>query len=157
MYLTTFHTAYNLKRQNMIELSHTEEKRSLGDVMTPMIDVIFVLLAFMMLMINTPLFTMEVDLPQTIKTPASKALNNHVVNIAILPKNNLWYLEGEALKDEQTLIARLTEIKAKHGKQLSIVVSSDKQVHVERMVKLFSLLQKLDLNVTHLALKGVDN
>ena len=46
----------------MIELESDEISSSLQDAMTPMIDVIFVLIAFMMLMINVPLMTMEIEL-----------------------------------------------------------------------------------------------
>ena len=139
----------------MIDLSEQEQTVSFGDVMTPMIDVIFVLLAFMMLMINSPLLTMEVDLPKTTKNPVATKIIKHVVTIAMLVDNQGWYISGEKLKDADVLLMRLKKLKTENNNELSVVINSDKNVPVERMVELFSLLQSLELNVTHLALKGL--
>lgn len=49
----------------MINNSALEEEQGASEPLTAMIDVIFTLIAFMMLMINTPLSTMEVTLPTT--------------------------------------------------------------------------------------------
>jgi len=141
----------------MIDLSEEEQSLSFGDVMTPMIDVIFVLLAFMMLMINSPLLTMKVDLPKTTVAPVAKKITKHVVSIGLLVDSKGWVIGDQELADNDALLARLKRLKIENNNELSVVINSDKNAPVERMVELFSLLQSLGLNVTHLALKGQES
>ena len=141
----------------MIDLSEEEQSLSFGDVMTPMIDVIFVLLAFMMLMINSPLLTMKVDLPKTTVAPVAKKITKHVVSIGLLVDSKGWVIGEQELADNDALLAHLKKLKIENNNELSVVINSDKNAPVERMVELFSLLQSLGLNVTHLALKGQES
>ncbi|CAH0528914.1 ExbD/TolR family protein [Vibrio hippocampi] len=137
----------------MIDLSEPESGTSLQDAMTPMIDVIFVLIAFMMLMINVPLMTMEVDLPKAMEKVQTAAVKKQVVSIAVQPNSEQWIVNNETVDSLEQLKSYLQTEKQQHGDQLSIVIHSDKQVVMERVVKLFATLQALELNVTHLALK----
>ncbi|MDK9755160.1 biopolymer transporter ExbD [Vibrio sp. D173a] len=137
----------------MIDLEDEEVSSSLQDAMTPMIDVIFVIIAFMMLMINVPLLTMEVELPKAVEKPTFANVQRNVVSIGIVDGDEAWFvnetrvLSMEALKDE------LTQQKLLYPNQLSVVIHSDKQVPMERVVGLFGALQELELNVSHLALQ----
>lgn len=137
----------------MIEFEDEESETSLQDAMTPMIDVIFVLIAFMMLMINAPLLTMEVNLPKTVETPKTASLHQQVVTITVPADVKQWFINDEPATSNDELKAMLAAKKQEYGAELSVVVHSDKQVEMERIVQLFATLQKLELNVTHLALK----
>ena len=137
----------------MIEFEDEESETSLQDAMTPMIDVIFVLIAFMMLMINAPLLTMEVNLPKTVETPKTASLHQQVVTITVPADVKQWFINDEPATSNDELKAMLAAKKQEYGAELSVVVDSDKQVEMERIVQLFATLQKLELNVTHLALK----
>ena len=68
----------------MIDLEDEEVSSSLQDAMTPMIDVIFVIIAFMMLMINVPLLTMEVELPKAVEKPTVTNVQKNVVSIGVV-------------------------------------------------------------------------
>ena len=137
----------------MIEFEDEESETSLQDAMTPMIDVIFVLIAFMMLMINAPLLTMEVNLPKTLETPKTASLHQQVVTITVQADVKQWFINDQPATSNDELKAMLAAKKQEYGAELSVVVHSDKQVEMERIVQLFATLQKLELNVTHLALK----
>ena len=146
-------TVFSWKRPNMIDLEDEEVSSSLQDAMTPMIDVIFVIIAFMMLMINVPLLTMEVELPKAVEKPTVTNVQKNVVSIGVVEGDEAWLvnetrvLSMEALKDD------LTEQKLLYPNQLSVVIHSDKKVPMERVVALFGALQELELNVSHLALQ----
>ncbi len=135
----------------MIDISEEDKGYSLQDAMTPMIDVIFVLIAFMMLMINVPLMTMEVNLPQSAEKPREAHVEQKVIHIAMQLDNEDWFVDMLPLSDIETLTETLRAEKSAN-EALSVVVHSDKKVPMERLVKLFSVLQSLELNVTHLAL-----
>ncbi len=137
----------------MIDLTEEENSSSLHDAMTPMIDVIFVLIAFMMLMINVPLLTMEVELPKVAETPRSTNVQKHVVTIGVLDIADEWLVNDSKVSSLEALKEQLQAEKMQYPEQLSVVIHSDRKVAMERVVALFSTLQALELNVSHLALQ----
>lgn len=137
----------------MIDLTEEENSSSLQDAMTPMIDVIFVLIAFMMLMINVPLLTMEVELPKVAETPQSSNVQKHVVTIGVLENADEWLVNESKVSSLEALKEQLQAEKMQYPEQLSVVIHSDRKVAMERVVALFSTLQALELNVSHLALQ----
>lgn len=137
----------------MIDLTEEENSSSLQDAMTPMIDVIFVLIAFMMLMINVPLLTMEVELPKVAETPQSSNVQKHVVTIGVLENADEWLVNESKVSSLEALKELLQAEKMQYPEQLSVVIHSDRKVAMERVVALFSTLQALELNVSHLALQ----
>lgn len=137
----------------MIDLTEEENNSSLQDAMTPMIDVIFVLIAFMMLMINVPLLTMEVELPKVAETPQSSNVQKHVVTIGVLENADEWLVNESKVSSLEELKEQLQAEKMQYPEQLSVVIHSDRKVAMERVVALFSTLQALELNVSHLALQ----
>jgi len=137
----------------MIDLEDEEVSSSLQDAMTPMIDVIFVIIAFMMLMINVPLLTMEVELPKAIEKPMVANVQKNVVSIGVVDGDDAWLVNDARVFSIDSLKERLIEQKLMYPDQLSVVIHSDKQVPMERVVALFGALQELELNVSHLALQ----
>lgn len=137
----------------MIDLMEEENSSSLQDAMTPMIDVIFVLIAFMMLMINVPLLTMEVELPKVAETPQSSNVQKQVVTIGVLENADEWLVNESKVSSLEALKEQLQAEKMQYPEQLSVVIHSDRKVAMERVVALFSTLQALELNVSHLALQ----
>lgn len=137
----------------MIDLTEEENSSSLHDAMTPMIDVIFVLIAFMMLMINVPLVTMEVELPKVVETPRPTNVQKHVVTIGVLDNADEWLVNDSKVSSLEALEELLQAEKMQHPEKLSVVIHSDRKVAMERVVALFSTLQALELNVSHLALQ----
>ncbi len=136
----------------MIELDEQTQPNAFQDAMTPMIDVIFVLIAFMMLMINIPRLTMEVQLPKTSTTQVSSQVKKQVVTLALKPDDAKWYMDKQSYSSKPAFVAALTALKQQYGEEMSVVIHSDQSVPMQRAVELFSILQGLDLNVTHLAL-----
>ncbi|WP_432468706.1 ExbD/TolR family protein [Agarivorans sp. Z349TD_8] len=137
----------------MIDLEDDDNSNTLQDAMTPMIDVIFVIIAFMMLMINVPLITMEVDLPKAIENPKITHTGKNVVTIGVFENDDSWLINDSKVNSMEALKARLKEQKQQYPDQLSVVIHSDKQVPMARVVALFGALQELELNVSHLALQ----
>ncbi|MDH5903095.1 biopolymer transporter ExbD [Vibrio splendidus] len=137
----------------MIDLEDEEASSSLQDAMTPMIDVIFVIIAFMMLMINAPLLTMEVELPKAVEKPVVTNVQKNVVSIGVVNGDDAWLVNNTRVLSMDLLKESLIKQKLMYPDQLSVVIHSDKQVPMERVVALFGTLQELELNVSHLALQ----
>ena len=121
------------------------------DSMTPMIDVIFSLIAFMMLMINAPLLAMKMDLPEVEKQPQQSALQGQAVTLTILPKQ--WKLADGPKLDREMIVEQLRLMKLEQP-ELKVTLSTDKTTEVQRMVDAIALLNELKIEAAQVALSN---
>ena len=116
-----------------------KRRESLGLDLTPVIDVIFILLIFF---IVTSVFKKE-ELALILDLPISSAKEMKIDDEQIfieLSKNKL------AIKGIEVSFASLEDnLKAIKNKGKAVVVRIDKKVEYERIVKILDLLQKYDL------------
>ena len=117
-----------------------KRRESLGLDLTPVIDVIFILLIFF---IVTSVFKKE-ELALILDLPTSSAKEMKIDDEQIfieLSKNKL------AIKGIEVSFASLEDnLKAIKNKEKSVVVRIDKKVEYERVVKILDLLQKYNLS-----------
>ncbi|HEX6706886.1 MAG TPA: biopolymer transporter ExbD [Albitalea sp.] len=109
--------------------------------MTPLIDVMLVLLVIFM--ITAPLMTssLKLDLP---KTDAAQPTDTpQFVSVAIDPQGRLYF--GEEVLDATVLAARIAEA-AKKNPQTEVQLRADKTVPYGRVAELIGLVQKAGLN-----------
>lgn len=122
------------------------------DSMTAMIDVVFSLLAFMMLIINTPLVSMPMDLPQTNRNQTQKhVLKQQMMILTVLGDSNSYRLNESGVLDQEQLRQKLRAIQAKD--EFKIIINTDKSTEVQRMIDAFSILAELSLNNVEVAIK----
>lgn len=116
-----------------------KRREALGLDLTPVIDVIFILLIFF---IVTSVFKKE-ELALILDLPTSNAKEMKIDDEQIfieLSKNKL------AIKGIEVSFASLEDnLKAIKNKEKAVVVRIDKKVEYERIVKILDLLQKYDL------------
>ncbi|QYK00732.1 ExbD/TolR family protein [Shewanella psychrotolerans] len=123
------------------------------DTMTPMIDVIFSLIAFMMLMINAPLLKMDFSLPQTSEKSQRSYANSEFVTLGISVTSNSYTLDGDAL-DSNGLESKLIELKQKG--ELKLMLKTDSNTPVQRMVDTLALLNRLNISNAQIALSDIN-
>tara|TARA_Y100000588_G_scaffold199736_2_gene213513 strand:+ start:2693 stop:3130 length:438 start_codon:yes stop_codon:yes gene_type:complete len=123
--------------------------------MTSMIDVIFTLIAFMMLMINAPLLTMDMDLPDAKKTSIVKAVEKESVTLAVLQQENQWRLDDGSIVDSQTIKQQLSDLNQANDGQLHVLITTDKTTYVQRMVDTISILNELNIQDSQIAINQV--
>ncbi|WP_028116658.1 ExbD/TolR family protein [Ferrimonas senticii] len=120
------------------------------DPMTPMIDVIFSLIAFMMLMINAPLLSMEVKLPEVEKQQSSGFVQQQFVTITILNDSDSYkFDDGEPIGISQ-LRQQLQTAQAEG--ELMVMLETDQTTDVQRMMETLGLLNELKIDNVQVAL-----
>lgn len=118
----------------------TDDQGPLKVDLTSMIDVIFTVIAFMMIIINVPVQTMQVDLPDT-DTSASVSETETIV-LHVLDEDGTWRVnKGEPTGKAATLNALKSNLSAKAGAP-TILITIDETTQVQRMVETFSLLKE---------------
>ncbi|AXX91442.1 biopolymer transporter ExbD [Malaciobacter molluscorum LMG 25693] len=117
-----------------------KRRETLGADLTPIIDVVFILLIFF---IVTSVFKKE-QLALMLDLPSSNAQEMEIENkqIYIELSENKLAIKG----NEVTFKSLEDELKKIKDNKKPIVVRIDKNVKYERVVKVLDLLQKLNLN-----------
>ncbi|RXJ94435.1 biopolymer transporter ExbD [Malaciobacter molluscorum] len=117
-----------------------KRRETLGADLTPIIDVVFILLIFF---IVTSVFKKE-QLALMLDLPSSNAQEMEIQNkqIYIELSENKLAIKG----NEVTFKSLEDELKKIKDNKKPIVVRIDKNVKYERVVKVLDLLQKLNLN-----------
>ncbi len=131
----------------MIRASEAENN-SVGKIfpdMTALLDVIFILLVFLLLTANVVPQVLEVDLPQESEATTASAEVNNQISITMFAGGERWGLGAQEYTDwgeiEAALVNKISKLK-----NPEIIVAGDKQVPLEKLVKLFSWLQSKNLN-----------
>lgn len=123
--------------------------RALSPDITPLLDIIFIVLVFLLLTANIPLQSLEVDLPQTDSEALSRVQDNKTVTINLLADSPAWALQGEKFEDWETfrpvLLSQVTMLK-----DAELVLASDKEVTVDQMLKLLAFLQQHQIQATQI-------
>lgn len=107
--------------------------------LTPLIDVVFLLLIFFMVSttFTTIRYGIKVDLPKT-TTPQEKVEENIVVSIT---KEGQMYVGKTWIKDEDKLVAILRE-KIQQSRDRLVVINADREVKHGQVVEAMDLAKK---------------
>ncbi|ART81004.1 ExbD/TolR family protein [Oceanisphaera avium] len=123
--------------------------RTLTPDITPLLDIIFIVLVFLLLTANIPLQSLEVDLPKTDSEALGAMVETKTMTINMLAGSPAWALDGQEYADWQQFKPILVEhIDAL--KETDLVLASDKDVTVDSMLKLLAFLQEHKITATQI-------
>lgn len=126
--------------------------RSLTPDITPLLDIIFIVLVFLLLTANIPLQSLEVDLPKTDSEALGALTDTKSMTINMLAGTPAWALEGTEYEDWQQFKPALTAQVAAL-KETDLVLASDKDVTVDSMLKLLAFLQEHEITATQILME----
>ena len=132
----------------MIKLSQTQSPSSLMPDLTPLLDIIFIVMVFLLLTASVKLESLEVDLPSTDTTSVSE-VDKKSLTIDILDQEPYWAIDGKEYIDWENFKLALIEVTTSNIKQ-PVVIAADKTADVQNLVKLLSFLQENGIAATQL-------
>ncbi|TEW54159.1 biopolymer transporter ExbD [Psychromonas sp. RZ22] len=132
----------------MIRSQKQDDEQSLQVDLTPLLDIIFIVMVFLMLTANIELQSLQVDLPTT-DTSAAQVVDEKVVTINLLNKEPRWAIDGELKKDWPDFQQQLIQQVQKQPKT-QWIIAADKSADVQYMVQLLAFLQKHNIQATQL-------
>ncbi|KLN66611.1 ExbD/TolR family protein [Vibrio sp. VPAP30] len=131
----------------MIKVKQEENRFGLTPDLTPLLDIIFIVMVFLMLTAAVKLDSLEVDLPTTDSQVVSE-VDTKSLTVNILEAEPHWAIDGKEYIDwENFTLALLEEYKS--NKQ-PIVIGADKTAEVQHLVKLLAFLQENGIQATQL-------
>lgn len=131
----------------MIKLKQEENRFGLIPDLTPLLDIIFIVMVFLMLTAAVKLDSLEVDLPTTDSQVVSE-VDTKSLTVNILEAEPHWAIDGKEYIDWENFTLALLE-KYKSNKQ-PIVIGADKTAEVQHLVKLLAFLQENGIQATQL-------
>ncbi|CAM3464340.1 ExbD/TolR family protein [Parendozoicomonas haliclonae] len=108
--------------------------------LTPLLDVIFIVLVFLMLSANVAPLALPVDLPTQGAERAEAVEETKTVTVSLTNDGAGWGLEGKPYNSWEELSAELIAARAENP-DLQVVIAGDRNVPMERLVQLLSFLQ----------------
>lgn len=131
----------------MIKVKQEENRFGLTPDLTPLLDIIFIVMVFLMLTAAVKLDSLEVDLP-TSDSSAVSEVDTKSLTINILDQEPHWAIDGKEYIDwENFTIALLEEHRSNTQ---PIVIGAEKTADVQYLVKLLAFLQENGIQATQL-------
>lgn len=131
----------------MIKVSDQSRSSSSVDL-TPLLDIIFIVMVFLMLTASIRLDSLDVNLPST-ETSAVSEIDSESITVNILDREPYWAINSKEYIDwDNFKIALLEETNTNTDKP--IVIGADKKADVQHLVKLLSFLQDNAIPATQL-------
>lgn len=131
----------------MIKAKQDDNRLGLTPDLTPLLDIIFIVMVFLMLTAAVKLESLEVDLPTTDSQVVSE-VDTKSITINILSETPYWAIDGKKYIDWENFTLALIE-QHKSDKQ-PIVIGADKTADVQHLVKLLAFLQENGIQATQL-------
>ena len=124
---------------------------NLAPDLTPLLDIIFIVLVFLLLTANMRLASLPMDLPASEHVAA--AMPADPITISLSSRGpDLWGIGDRGYSSqaefERALMAALVA-----SPERPVALASDRNVPVQRMLDLFALLQKQGVEVAEIALQ----
>ncbi|MFT5578530.1 MAG: biopolymer transport protein ExbD [Paraglaciecola psychrophila] len=132
--------------------SHSGSTSSLGTVeITPLIDIVFIIVVFLIITANTPLLTLAINVPDADQEATLSNGSVQSLVVTITPQQPYWHI---GTQDYQQWLdfkrALLLEIKAS---EKALTIAADKAAPIEPLLQLLSLLNQQQLGNTKIIMK----
>ncbi|MFN1650162.1 ExbD/TolR family protein [Vibrio rotiferianus] len=131
----------------MIKAPQNNNSHGLTPDLTPLLDIIFIVMVFLMLTAAVKLDSLDVNLPST-DSQAVAEVDKQSITVNILKEEPHWAINGKAYIDwENFTIALLEESKSTDK---PIVIGAEKTADIQSLVKLLGFLQENGIQATQL-------
>jgi biopolymer transport protein ExbD len=138
----------------MIKINNNNRKNIIGDLLpdlTPLLDVVFMLIIFLILSINTTSFSLEVNLPEDKDNIAKEISDQDQIEIHLL-SSNMWQINEEKFDNEQKFRNYLLNYYQKN-KNKKIVIIADKNSTSQKLISILTFLKKENIQMADILVK----
>ncbi|WP_332403333.1 biopolymer transporter ExbD [Vibrio metschnikovii] len=130
----------------MIKTPPTTESSLMPDL-TPLLDIIFIVMVFLLLTAAVKFTSLDVSLPSTDSSVVSE-INTQSITVNILAQQPYWAIDGTIYVAWQDFTEAL--LKRSKTSEQPIVIAADKTAQVQNLVKLLAFLQENGIAATQL-------
>ncbi|AXY03288.1 biopolymer transporter ExbD [Vibrio alfacsensis] len=124
-----------------------DNNHGLAPDLTPLLDIIFIVMVFLMLTAAVKLDSLDVDLPST-DSKAVAEVDKQSITVNILNEAPYWAINGKTYIDWENFTLALLEESKSSDKP--IVIGAEKTADIQYLVKLLGFLQENGIQATQL-------
>ena len=128
----------------MIKGAHTAQPNA-GPELTPLIDIVFIVVVFLLLTANAQVLSLPIDIPDTDSKLSKAVPNKHALTVAVKATPPYWVLDVEnrgtyQYEDwfdfKESLLARLSQ------NESSLFITPESHASAEKLLQLLALLNE---------------
>ncbi|CAM3190202.1 ExbD/TolR family protein [Moritella viscosa] len=132
----------------MIKVSQNTSSTELIPDLTPLLDIIFIVMVFLLLTASVRLESLDVELPSSDSQVVSE-VDKESLTINILNESPFWAINGKKyINWKNFTLDLLEETTSDHKKP--IVIGAEKTADIQHLVKLLAFLQEHGIKATQL-------
>lgn len=137
----------------MIKISASKRGSIVTDLMpdlTPLLDVMFMLIVFFILTSNAVPFALDVNLPHDSEAVTQAVEDPDLLSLTLLPDDGGWKINDVLYSDEPSFKEALAN-QAKDNKEVIIV--GDKDVSMQKLLSVMAFLRKNDIEAADIVME----
>ncbi|EKP4402826.1 ExbD/TolR family protein [Vibrio parahaemolyticus] len=131
----------------MIKVPQDNNRNGLTPDLTPLLDIIFIVMVFLMLTAAVKLDSLDVALPST-DSQAVAEVDKQSITVNILKDEPYWAINGQTYVDWENFTLALLEESKSTDKP--IVIGAEKTANIQSLVQLLGFLQENGIQATQL-------
>ncbi|HHX8307694.1 TPA: ExbD/TolR family protein [Vibrio diabolicus] len=131
----------------MIKTPKDNTRNDLTPDLTPLLDIIFIVMVFLMLTAAVKLDSLDVNLPST-ESQAVADVDKKSITVNILKDEPYWAINGKTYIDWDNFTLALLEESKSSDKP--IVIGAEKTANIQSLVQLLGFLQENGIQATQL-------
>lgn len=131
----------------MIKTPQDNTRNDLTPDLTPLLDIIFIVMVFLMLTAAVKLDSLDVNLPST-ESQAVADVDKQSIMVNILKDEPYWAINGKTYIDWDNFTLALLEESKSSDKP--IVIGAEKTANIQSLVQLLGFLQENGIQATQL-------
>ncbi len=131
----------------MIKVPQDNNRNGLTPDLTPLLDIIFIVMVFLMLTAAVKLDSLDVALPST-DSQAVAEVDKQSITVNILKDEPYWAINGQTYIDWENFTLALLEESKSTDKP--IVIGAEKTANIQSLVQLLVFLQENGIQATQL-------
>ncbi|EGR3403406.1 biopolymer transporter ExbD [Vibrio parahaemolyticus] len=131
----------------MIKVPQDNNRNGLTPDLTPLLDIIFIVMVFLMLTAAVKLDSLDVALPSA-DSQAVAEVDKQSITVNILKDEPYWAINGQTYIDWENFTLALLEESKSTDKP--IVIGAEKTANIQSLVQLLGFLQENGIQATQL-------
>ena len=120
--------------------------------LTPVLDVIFMLLVFFMLTANPVELVFTIDLPKLENEQLAPLNEQKTMTLTIFPDSEHWEINGKTLSDWKAVKQMILELQAQ-SKEIDYVIAADRQITIENLLQVLNFFKTQNISVANILMQ----
>lgn len=141
----------------MIRDRSAPESSSLGIDLTPLLDIIFIVLVFLLLTANVRIQSMDITLPEVADSTQPAQTVSESLTLHLFADAPYWALGEQKFTDWDAFSNAILTARAQPhttGAQPEIIIAADRDASTERLLNLLNFLQRQNIPAAQILTKG---